>query len=163
VRLTTASGAAWPIESIKERAVTDVDFDALWRLHVDAMQTYVAATYGPWVDAVQMAMFRERWPRNQGQRVLVDEAAVVAASLLERRADDVYLAFVEVASSHQRRGLGTAIVRRALAAAAAACVPARLQVMKANPDARRLYQRVGFSIEGETPTHYLMLARPPAL
>jgi ribosomal protein S18 acetylase RimI-like enzyme len=153
VQPKATSDAAWPIESIEERAVTDTDYDALWKLHVDTMRTYVAATYG-WVDAVQVSMFRERWPRNQAQRVLVDQGAIVAAWLVERRADDVYLAFVEVASSHQRRGLGTAVVRRALAAAAAAGLPARLAVMKANPDARRLYERTGFSIERETPTHY---------
>jgi hypothetical protein len=53
---TDASGTAWPIESIEERAATDVDYDALWRLHVDTMKTYVAATYG-WVDSVQESMF----------------------------------------------------------------------------------------------------------
>jgi predicted N-acetyltransferase YhbS len=155
------SRAAWPIASIEERAATDRDYDALWQLHVDAMRTYVAATYG-WIDAVQAAMFREAWPKNGTQRVLVDDGAVVAAWRVERRTDALYLALIEVASSHQGRGIGTAIVRRMLAEAAAAGLPATLTVMKANPDARRLYERVGFSVSGETPTHDVMVAVVPS-
>jgi ribosomal protein S18 acetylase RimI-like enzyme len=154
-----SSHPPWPVPSIAERAVRDADYDALWALHVDTMREYVAATYG-WVDAAQAEMFRERWAANLAQRVLVDGGSVVAAFLVQRRADDVYLASVEVAPSHQGRGLGTAIVRRVLAAADTAFAPARLQVMKANPRARRLYERLGFAIEGETPTHCLMVSSP---
>ena len=159
MQLTDAWDPVWPIE-IEERAATDADCDALWRLHVDTMRTYVAATYG-WVDSVQESMFRENWPKRRAQRILVDQGTIVAAWLVERRVDDVFLTFVEVASSHQRSGVGTAIVRRTLAAAAASRLPTRLTVMKANPDARRLYERIGFCIDGETPTHYIMVASYP--
>jgi GNAT superfamily N-acetyltransferase len=140
---------------------TDADYDALWRLHVDTMRAYVAATYG-WVDSVQESMFRQAWPKNRAQRVLVDGGILVATWRIERRIEDVFLALVEVASSHQRRGVGTAIVRRTLAVAAEARLPASLAVMKANPDARRLYERLGFRIDRETPTHYFMVASPSA-
>jgi ribosomal protein S18 acetylase RimI-like enzyme len=96
--------------------------------------------------------------RKVRQASTQSEGTVVAAWLVEHRAADVFLAFVEVASSHQRRGLGTAILQRALAAAGAARLPASLAVMKANPDARRLYERIGFSVSRETETHYLMVA-----
>jgi hypothetical protein len=90
--------AAWPIASLVERGTTDADYDALWRLHVDTMRAYVAATYG-WVDSVQQSMFREAWPKNRAQRVLVDQGTVVATWRIERRVDDLFLALVEVASS----------------------------------------------------------------
>jgi ribosomal protein S18 acetylase RimI-like enzyme len=156
-----ALDSVWPIDSLGERPATDADYDALWRLHIDSMQRYVAATYG-WEDAVQEAMFREYWPKSPPRRLLVDRETdrVVASWVVERRADEVYLVQCEVASTHQRRGLGTAIVRRLLAEAAESRLPATLRVMKANPDARRLYERLGFSVDGETPTHYLMRAVP---
>jgi GNAT superfamily N-acetyltransferase len=162
VEKEVALGAAWPVDSIEERLATDADYDALWRLHVDTMQAYVAATYG-WVDAVQESMFREDWPRRPGRRVLVDRRTtrVVAVWLVERRTDELFLVFVEVASSHQRRGLGTAIVRRVLVEAAESRLPASLAVMKANPDARRLYERLGFSLDRQTPTHHFMRVAPP--
>jgi CubicO group peptidase (beta-lactamase class C family)/GNAT superfamily N-acetyltransferase len=147
----------WPGElRVAERAVTDADYGQLWRLHVDAMRDYVAATYG-WVDEVQERLFREGWQRKIAQRVLVDDV-VVAAWLIERRPDGIFLSFVEVASSHQGRGIGTIIVRRVLSEARAARLPARLGVMRSNPRARRLYERLGSSVEHETATHYSMIA-----
>ncbi len=147
---------AWP-GGLEERAATDADGDALWRLHVDTMRTYVAATYG-WVDAVQESMFRESWPKRRAQRVLVDQGTIVAAWLAERKLDHVFLTFVEVAPSHQRRGLGSEIVRRTRTAAAALGLALKLTVMKANPGARRLYERLGLRLDGETATHHVMVA-----
>jgi GNAT superfamily N-acetyltransferase len=142
----------------EERAVTEADYDPLWRLHVDAMRDCVTATYG-WLDAVQERLFREGWQKKLAQRVLVD-GGIVAAWLIERRLDDIYLAFVEVASSHQRRGIGTSIVQRVLDEAAATNRPARLQVMRANPGARRLYERLGFRVQRNTATHFGLIANP---
>src|SRR5260370_4305722 len=146
---------------VEERAAADPDYEQLGRLHVDAMREYVAATYG-WVDEVQERLFRDGWQTKLAQRVLVD-GAIVAAWLIEYRPDDIFLSFVEVASSHQGRGIGTLIVRRVLSDAAAARLPARLNVMKSNPGARRLYGRLGFTAEEETATHFCMVARgrPP--
>ncbi len=150
--------ADWPIASLEERASDDDDYEALWRLHVDTMRDYVAATYG-WVHEDQEKIFRERWPNGRPQRVLVDRRNIVAAWRVEARADHIFLALVEVAPAHQNRRLGTAIVRRELAAARASHLPLKLTVMKRNPDARRLYESLGFVVSGETPTHFEMIAR----
>jgi ribosomal protein S18 acetylase RimI-like enzyme len=142
-----------------ERVATDADYDELWRLHVDTMRGYVAATYG-WVDAVQERLFREAWQwRKTGQRVLVEEGVIVANWMVRRRDEDLYVTFIRVASSHQRRGIGTGILQRTLDDAASLRVPVRLDVMKANPDAQRLYRRLGFAVEGESQTHFRMVSR----
>jgi GNAT superfamily N-acetyltransferase len=145
-----------PTEAIVEREATDADYDELWRLHIDTMRLYVTATYG-WVEAVQERLFREAWQWKAGQRVLVEGDAVVANWLVTRRTGDLLVAFIRVRSSHQRRGIGTRILRRALDVAAASGVPVRLQVMKANPDAQRLYGQLGFVVESESPTHFHMV------
>jgi GNAT superfamily N-acetyltransferase len=147
----------WPSASIMERPATDQDYDDLWRLHVDTMQRYVAATYG-WVDAVQERLFREAWEWKVGQQVLVHEGVIVGNWLVMRRAEDLLVAFIRVASSHQRRGIATVMLRRTLGEAAALRMPVRLDVMKANPDAQRLYSRLGFVVEGDSPTHFRMVA-----
>jgi GNAT superfamily N-acetyltransferase len=145
-----------PTTLLVERDATDADYDVLWRLHVDTMCRHVAATYG-WVDAVQEKLFREAWQWKAGQRVIVTGGVIVANWLVMRRAEDLLVAFIRVASSHQRRGIGTAILRRALEDAASLRVPVRLDVMKANLDAQRLYRRLGFGVEGESPTHLHMV------
>jgi ribosomal protein S18 acetylase RimI-like enzyme len=60
----------------------------------------------------------------------------------------------------QRRGLGTALVRRIQERCAGEGRPVRLSVYKCNP-AWRLYRRLGFEITGETEIEYHMLWRPP--
>jgi ribosomal protein S18 acetylase RimI-like enzyme len=147
----------WPSDvRVEERAATDTDYEQMWCLHVDAMRDYVAATWG-WEDELQERLFRDRWQRKLAERVLVD-GSIVAAWLIEHRPDDIFLSFVEVASSHQGRGIGTVIVRRVLSEAAAARLPARLRVLRSNPGARRLYERLGFTVEKETATHFCMVA-----
>ncbi len=139
----------------RERSVTDADFDALYDLHVASMRDYIAATYG-WDDAVQRQMFDAAWPRMPHRRVLTIGAAVVATWVVEQRPTDLYLVIIEIAPAYQSRGLGTRIVGELLDAAKAKGVPAALRVLKANPRARRLYERLGFVATGETPTHVEM-------
>jgi ribosomal protein S18 acetylase RimI-like enzyme len=154
----SAAGDPWPGElRVEERAVTDTDYEQLWMLHVDAMREHVAATWG-WVDEEQERLFRDGWQSRLAQRVLC-AGGIVAAWLVEHRPDDVFLSFVEVASSHQCRGIGKVIVRRVLSDAAEARLPARLRVLKSNSRARRLYGRLGFAVEEETATHFCMVGR----
>jgi ribosomal protein S18 acetylase RimI-like enzyme len=156
----TGATIPWPIESVEERAAQESDYERLWDIHVDAMQRYVAETYG-WIPAVQTRLFRDRWAGMQAHRVLVEKGTVIATWWVEQKADELFIAFIEIASSHRRRGIGSVLIRRVLARALAlGGFAVRLTVMKANPDARRLYDCLGFSVEGDTATHYRMIARP---
>ena len=68
---------------------------------------------------------------------------------------------IEILPEYQNRGVGSAVIRDVLAQAQAEGLPVGLQVLKVNP-ARRLYERLGFNVVGETATHYLMRAMIPA-
>jgi ribosomal protein S18 acetylase RimI-like enzyme len=72
------------------------------------------------------------------------------------RADDVFLAAIEIDPAYQRQGIGAALIRDIIANAGALRLPVRLQVLKVNERARALYQRLGFVETGETKTHFLM-------
>lgn len=139
------------------RSATAADYDFLYALHVATMHDYVAATWG-WDDAVQQAMFRERFTPEPRQIVLVagDPVGVIQAA---RREHDCYVAEIEIHPDQQGQGLGTALLRAVLAQAAQDQVPTRLQVLRSNP-AQHLYQRLGFVQEGETATHLLLVAAP---
>lgn len=65
-------------------------------------------------------------------------------------ADCIELSGIQLLPGFQRRGIGTAIIEDLKAQAAAAGVPLDLGVEKDNPDARRLYERLGFVQIGET-------------
>lgn len=140
------------------RPATAGDYALLYNLHVACMRDHVAATWG-WDEAVQRAIFLERFAPGRSRIVVVD-GRDVGVFAVERRADGWFIGNIGIAPAMQGRGIGAAILRGVLADAARDAVPTRLQVLRVNP-ARRLYERLGFIIEGETPTHYLMVAAPP--
>jgi ribosomal protein S18 acetylase RimI-like enzyme len=135
------------------RPATAEDFPFLYDLHVATMKDYVAQTWG-WDEAAQREMFAARFHPARSQ-VIVANGRDVGVLAVEHRPDDWFLANFEIAPVAQGQGLGATIIRDLLATAARDGLPARLQVLKVNP-ARRLYERLGFAITGETPTHYLM-------
>jgi ribosomal protein S18 acetylase RimI-like enzyme len=135
------------------RAATDRDAAFIYRLRVAGLREYVAQVWG-WDEPFQAARFREHFDPAHYQVVVVDGLDVGAVAV-EWRAGEVFLADIEIQPQLRGRGLGTAIVGAVLAEAGRRELPAALQVLKVNP-ARRLYERLGFRVVGETPTHYLM-------
>jgi ribosomal protein S18 acetylase RimI-like enzyme len=136
------------------RPAGEADFDFLYDLHEVTMREYVEAIWG-WDDRFQREMFAKSFGDKPRSIVIVDGAdnGVVC---IEARADEVYLHTLEVHPRVQRRGVGAALARSVMAEAEARRAPAALRVFKVNVGARRLYQRLGFVIVGETETHYDM-------
>jgi ribosomal protein S18 acetylase RimI-like enzyme len=135
------------------RQATDNDYDFLYRLHVAAMRYLVAQVWG-WEDTWQEQLFADRFDPAPSRIVVVDGNDVGVVAVV-RGAADVFLSNIEILPEYQGHGLGAALVRMVIAEADASNLPLRLQVLKINP-ARRLYERLGFAIAGETETHYLM-------
>jgi GNAT superfamily N-acetyltransferase len=67
-----------------------------------------------------------------------------------RTADAIELCGIQLLPGVQGNGIGTAIIEDLKAQAAAAGIPLDLGVERDNPDARRLYLRLGFAEIGET-------------
>lgn len=141
------------------RQATDADYAFLYDLHRATMKEYVAQTWG-WDEASQAAMFKDRFDPTHYQIIVVDGRDVGSLSV-ERRADALDLSNVWILPAYQGRGLGTAAISAILEQARADGLPVTLGVLKVNP-ARRLYERLGFVITGETTTHYLMSTARPA-
>lgn len=141
-----------------ERDATEQDSEELYRLHVASMKEYITATYG-WNDAEQERLWRERWPDTFREMRLLIEASgeISAAWRIERRSSEIFLASIEVAPRHQRQGIGARIINRLIAEAAGCHRVVSLTVMKANPQAKSLYERLGFRVVSQTPTHYRMV------
>jgi ribosomal protein S18 acetylase RimI-like enzyme len=139
------------------RPATAGDFAFLLALHVATLKEYVARTWG-WDEAAQAARFREVFTPETLQIVRL-EGRPVGVLAVEHRPEEFFIANIAIDPEQQGFGLGGAIIGDVLAEAARAGLATRLQVLRVNP-ARRLYERLGFVIEGETPTHYLLRAEP---
>lgn len=120
---------------------------------------YLVAQVWGWDDAWQRAHYDAHFDPSRARIVVVD-GADVGVVVVEWQADAAFIAGIEILPAYQGRGLGAAIVRDVIAEAAASGLPVTLQVLKINP-ARRLYERLGFTITGETETHYQMRAALP--
>ena len=136
------------------RPATDADYDFLYQLHVATIRPVVEATWG-WDDAFQQAHFRSRWNPAKTQVVMVDGKMVGTLRLVENQ-DEIFLALIEIHPDYQNRGLGSTIIQDILTEARRRSAPVLLHVLKANEDARRLYERLGFEIIEEREERYVM-------
>jgi len=140
------------------RPARTADREWLWQTKTRCLRAYVEQTYGTWDEDIQRARFDAAFELAENQIISLagHDAGYVTAKY---EPGETQLYNIMIAPEFQNRGLGTAVLRDFLARAQARRVPVRLQVMKVNP-ARRLYERLGFTVTEETPTHFRMLWRP---
>jgi ribosomal protein S18 acetylase RimI-like enzyme len=81
---------------------------------------------------------------------------------ITRTAGCIELCGIQLLPGFQRHGIGTAVIEGLKAQAAAAGIPLDLGVEKDNPDARRLYERLGFVRVGETDQEFRLRWEPAA-
>lgn len=141
---------------IRLRPITEADYDFLRRLHNAALKRYVEETWG-WDEEWQARDFREKFDPNAGNVINVDG---VDAGLwwVAERDDEIVLVSIRLLPEFQRRGIGTRLIRGLTENSDR---PVRLKVLKVNP-ARRLYERLGFSISRDLDTHYEMTTKRPS-
>jgi len=89
--------------------------------------------------------------------VILQDGQPVGRIYLLRSNEEFRVIDVALLPEHRHHGIGTALLRNFLAEAEAAGKPARLRVERFNP-ARRLYERMGFSLQSEDPI-YLSLEK----
>jgi ribosomal protein S18 acetylase RimI-like enzyme len=140
------------------RPATPADRDFLFALHEAAMRPYVDATWD-WNDAEQEHMFDQNFdPANQ-QIIRLDgtDAGMLA---IEESDEEIWLALIEIHPRFQGRSLGTEIIRSVLDRGAAAGKPVTLRVLRTNPRAQSLYERLGFRSFREIDTDTYLRADP---
>jgi ribosomal protein S18 acetylase RimI-like enzyme len=140
------------------RPATADDYEYLYRLNEATMREYAEQTYGPWDESVARRIFAERFRPVSTRIVVIDGRDVGMLEVLPTETG-LQLANIRIAPEHQGRGIGTRLITGVLRDAHARGLSVTLRVLKVNP-ARRLYERLGFVVIGETATYHLMQARP---
>ena len=142
------------MEPIAVRSCRPNDVAFLFRLHREALGEYVAATWG-WDDDDQRRRFETAFVPDSQQIVTVGG---VDAGVLRLVEGETFLevGLVELLPEFQRQGVGTKLMQQVLERSRERGIPVQLQVLRANTGARRLYERLGFIVTGETPTHIQM-------
>ena len=137
------------------RRARPADRERIYEIHCEGFRPSVEATWG-WDEAEQLRIFDDRWERQLDGCVecwaIVADGRVVGDLRFEERASEIFLARIVLAPEARGQGIGTALVQRILDRARACRVPVVLSVLRANPRARALYERLGFALtrtEGE--------------
>ena len=138
---------------LSSRSASKADYNFLWNLHVATMKEYVDKTWG-WVDDFQEAKFRKNFDPTLLEIIQSEETPIGYISV-ERRPDLILLISIEITPSFQRQGIGTRLIRGLLVEGHEKNHAVQLYVLKVNP-ARKLYERLGFHVVGETDTHFTM-------
>jgi ribosomal protein S18 acetylase RimI-like enzyme len=141
------------------RAATEADSGFLWYLTTTTMRDYVAAV-GVWDEVWQEQKFRSQYVASKWQIIVVGGSRA-GGICLDRNGSAIYVTDIQILPEYQRRGIGSTVLRDLIADAAARDVPLALSVLRSNPDARRLYERLGFSAVSLWPTpDYVLMAIP---
>jgi ribosomal protein S18 acetylase RimI-like enzyme len=141
------------------RSARQEDADFLWQLRQAALRPHVEKTWGKW-DDVQQRKFFDRGFVPRETRIIMFDGQAAGRLDVSRSRLDFFLGLIEILPEVQGRGLGSAVVRDLQEEARTKRVPIRLQVIKGNEAAVRLYARLDFKPAGETKTHQLMLWQP---
>jgi ribosomal protein S18 acetylase RimI-like enzyme len=141
--------------AVRLRPSTAADLRPHYEIYRAAMRDYEVAAHGLWDEDARRAEFEDGFPVGRAQIIEVDGQRAGAIDA-ERREGAWHLNNIEIAPEWQGRGIGSRLIEALIVRASSEGVPAALEVLKVNPRARRLYERLGFVAVGETATHVRM-------
>lgn len=135
------------------RPAEAADRDLARRIYLETTRPYIRHL-AEWTDAFIVARFATRFDIATTRMIELDGETIGWVRQSETGAE-IVLEQIYLAPDRQGRGLGSALLRELLDEWQPTGRPVTLRVLKENP-ARRLYERFGFRVTGETDIQYLM-------
>jgi GNAT superfamily N-acetyltransferase len=146
------------VNGIDLRPAQADDYDFALALYVETIKPYTVE-FMAWVDEVETARFARLWTPADTRIITLNGIDVgwLETSETER---EIFLKQMYMTPAQQRRGIGSHVLRLLIQQWKQARKPVVLGVLKNNP-ARRLYERLGFVVVGETDMKFMMRREPP--
>lgn len=143
---------------IKLRTAKNDDLDFLYNLHKSTLREYIDQIWG-WDEKWQRKYFSQRFELEELQIITLEGIDIGSISVIHKD-QEIFLNRIEILPEYQNRGIGTCLIKKIMINAQSKGKSITLQVFKINKRARKLYEGLGFSICGETRTHYQMKYPP---
>jgi GNAT superfamily N-acetyltransferase len=138
------------------RPARSQDFDYCKRIYFGEMGWIIRELHLD--ERAQAESFQKQW--NQAQvRIITLQGTDIGWLQTFAQDDALFLAQLFIEPHHQRRGIGTEVMKRLINEAAGVNQPIRLDVVKINP-ALRLYERLGFRVSGQDDRKFYMMRDP---
>jgi ribosomal protein S18 acetylase RimI-like enzyme len=141
------------------RAAQAADREWARRIYLETTKPYVGHL-PEWTDTFITARFDTRFDIPTTRMAEIDGETIGWVRLSET-GGEIVLEQIYLAPSRQGKGLGSALLRQLIAEWGLRGVSVSLRVLKKNP-ARRLYERFGFRVTGETDIQYVMRREAPS-
>jgi ribosomal protein S18 acetylase RimI-like enzyme len=117
------------------------DYVFALRLYVETIRP-LART---WIDKDQRAQFASLWRPEDTWIIILNGEEHIGWVEFRRTGDEIFLKQLYISPAHQRRGIGSRVMRRLLEEQCGVAKSMALSVLKNNP-ASWFYERHGFSI-----------------
>lgn len=136
--------------STREKELNLVDWgaaerQAFLRMQFDAQRTH----------------YRQEYPDSQHDIILLN-GRPIGRIWVERNQREICILDIALLPADRGAGVGTYLFREAIREAEETRRPLRHSVERNNPDALRFYERLGFVVVSEIPTHFFMEHRATA-
>jgi ribosomal protein S18 acetylase RimI-like enzyme len=118
------------------------------------MKDYITETRGEWNELREQSQFRRQLDLSASQ-VIHSSDLEVGFIIAPIKDGARWIHTICIVPEHQRKGIGTEVLRRAVVQAREQKISLYLSVLKVNP-ARRLYERLGFEVIEESKHHFRM-------
>ncbi len=134
---------------------TEADFEFVRKVHHLAYRDMVIRQYGEWDDSIQDEFFKNSWDRLPHKIIVCDGEPCGYCCLLESE-DAIDVMELAILPEWQGKGIGSDLLKTVIEKGKSLGVSSRLNVMKTNDGAKRLYERLGFEVFDMTATHFKM-------
>ncbi len=142
------------MEALSIRKAHESDSEFVFTVKKAAFQEYVEQEWG-WNENYQRELHNRRFT-SQDLHIIQFCGTDVGFLATSRSPDTLKVNQLYILPEYQGRGIGSACMARVLNDATLRQMPVVLQVLKVNIRGTAFYQRLGFTIVGETTTHFLM-------
>jgi ribosomal protein S18 acetylase RimI-like enzyme len=142
------------VREIELSQTTADDVDFLWDTFRISMKDYITQARGEWNEQREKSQFRHQLELSAAQ-VIRSNDLEVGFIMAPIKDDARWIHTMCIAPEHQRKGIGTEILRRVIGQTKEQKISLYLSVLKVNP-ARRLYERLGFRVIEETTHHFII-------
>ena len=138
-----------PTPGLVLRDATEGDVALTYAITEDAMRGYVEKTWGAW-DAHEERKKHARSFTPASHKIILADGAVAGCVAIEDFPTYTWLVKIYLLSQFRNFGIGSTLLRQFIGQSAVDQKPLRLQVLRVNRRAQKLYFQHGFKIAHET-------------